>query len=293
MAGFCGKCGAPLGKNGKCPHCDKPKHTKANAPEKQNKKEMKAKKKAEKQRKKNEPLTTGQKVKSVLIRILIVVIILAVFACAAIGTLVYFDTIKIPFVNQILISTGIKSGDADAMGTNTTETGDAEDMNQPYKVPYADAQKVLNENGSVTDTTAAQDAKGVLTEAQIWENFDKRGFTQSPIITNYTMEGAYADAAEISKDGSDTHPLYRTHYTAKDGTLWSIMYINGTVMATPLTYQDDEELTNPPLILSESENLISYDNVTNSFYTTKPNEAQMQLKKVDTINAKMLEEYTR
>lgn len=126
MAKFCGKCGSKLDETtGLCPNCDSDKLNKQTqkselvekskprqnmVPEsekslskKEAKKKRKADKKAEKKAKKKgkrAQWSTGKKVRRFILKLILSLLLLSVFAVCVTGILVYFDVINIPFLSD-------------------------------------------------------------------------------------------------------------------------------------------------------------------------------------------------
>ena len=74
---------------------------------------------------------------------------------------------------------------------------------------------------------------------------------------------------------------------------FSIFVIENSVYAYPLSYiYESGETIETDIIISETENVISYDNVTNTFYETKPSDDAIKVIVVDEINADVLDELT-
>ena len=326
MAKFCGKCGSKIDENtGLCPKCNnfvsknleqnqslnKPntqntlesshkqikskkkdnfqnerkkesKKTVAAQPKKITRKEKKERKKASKKAR-NTAMTLGQKIKLFFIKLLAILLMLIILLAGVIGTLVYFDVVDLPAINNLFILMGIKQ----------EELSDKDDKIPPesYEVPAPDADAYYAENSKILSEIKVNESSKVTTETETINILNNRGFQDYPIITEYSMDGEYSDAVEISTASSTKHPSYQTFYMSKSGDVWTIFVINGVVMANPVTYNLQSQRS-AQLIISESDSVTSYDSTTNKFYETIPNESELIVKKVSKIDAETLESLT-
>lgn len=297
MAKFCGKCGSPLDENtGLCPQCDKEIINTASHPDdtsdkKSDKTEMKADKKK-------------SKAKKVCITVVAVILAVIIVGIGAIGFLVYSGKLNIPFVNAIFVSVGLKEEDSvtppvgdgtdDENADNETPTGtdDQEmDLKDNYEVPAFDAEKYFKENTTLKSKVDAQSSQNISTESEAYTHFAERGFTGNPITYEYTMDGTYVGACEISQFASSRHPMYQTYYTTANGDVWMVLEVNGSFFASPISYNFADE-TRAPVMLSEADTITSYDSTTNAFYVNIPNSSQAVIKTVARIDAETLEKLT-
>lgn len=301
MVKFCGKCGTKLDKDtGLCPNCDadKLKNTKSQqelhpndnkrgfvVKSQLNKKEIKKRKKSAKKEEKKAKRTSwslGKKIRRTILKFSLVVLLFAALAGGVAVALEYFDIIDIPIVAQILDIVGLKP-----MGYDSSE-----DINyESYKIEPLDSDEYFQHNSQVTEEINANDSDEILTEAEIVETLTKRGFKDVPITTEYSMNGIYNDACEISDDSSVKHPIYESYYVTEKNELWTIMVINGDIMAIPVSYNLQSSL-GVQVVISESTSVTSYDSATNKFYKNIPNESVMIVKVVEKINAETLENLT-
>lgn len=153
------------------------------------------------------------------------------------------------------------------------------------------AEEYYWNNSEVLDVINAKESTTVLSEAEIKNVLEERGFVDYPIIYYYTMDGEFVDDTEISDDSTDKHPTYQTHYMSATGDIWSISVVNGMIIANPASFNLDSEST-AQLLISESEKLTSYDNATNKFFVTIPYESEVIVKTVDKIDAETLDRLT-
>lgn len=326
MAKFCGKCGTRLDETtGLCPNCHEnrikglnqldnqtmaavPARPSPSEPEpaeskREQKKRLRAEKKAEKklekkrlraEKKAAKKLAKKQrkidrktekkarrkekwaakpwwgKMLSILLRCIMGLLMLVVAAATAVLILGRCGILEIPTSDEVLISLGLK---------------------ERYHVDAPDADEYFENNSTVVSVVDAATSADVLTEKQVSSSLTELGFTDYPITSDYTMEGTYYQAAEISQGSGDKHPVYETYYVTNDDHVWTIFVINGKVMANPVSYNLQSGL-GVQVIISETESVISYDGTTNQFYETVPNASELIVKVVDKIDAQTLETLT-
>ena len=308
MAKFCGKCGSRLDEStGLCPNCDaekikelvekpvdspeeiekkpeisqqkdvplskKEERVKRKADKKAAKKERKAQKKAAKKAKRKEKWaakTWWKKILSILLRCIAWLLVLAIVAVGIISALGYFGIIDIPVAEDVLVSLG---------------------LTEQYHVTSPDADEYFNYNSKVIAVIDANMSNDVPTEAQTFEILTERGFTEFSITSDYTMDGTYYDAADILESSASKHPVYETYYVTGSGDVWTIIMINGRIMANPVSYNLQSNL-GVQVIISETDTVTSYDSTTNQFYETLPHDSELIVKTVKTIDADTLETLT-
>ena len=319
MAKYCGKCGSKLDEaTGLCPKCDaeklkqlleksteptkeierepeitQPKDvplTKKEAKAKRKadqkvakkerkadqkvaKKERKAQKKAAKKAKKKEKWASKpwwKKILSLLLRCIGWILLLSIAAVGIISVLGHFGIVEIPVAEDVLVSLGFA---------------------EQYHVTPPDADEYFNSNSKVISVIDANMSDDVPTEAQTFETLTERGFTEFSITSDYTMDGTYYDAADISETSTSKHPVYETYYVTESGDVWTIIVINSTIMANPVSYNLQSNL-GVQVIISETDTVTSYDSTTNQFYETIPHNSELIVKTVKKIDADTLEALT-
>lgn len=155
----------------------------------------------------------------------------------------------------------------------------------------SEADEYYFNHSEVIEVIDEKETLNNLSETEAIHIFEERGFNDYPVMCEYSTEGEYNDQAE-AVDGSDTkHPMYETFYVSESGDVWTIYVINGDIFAYPASFNLESDL-DEVVIISESESLTSYDNETNKFYVTIPNEAEIILKTVDRIDAETLNQLT-
>lgn len=157
-------------------------------------------------------------------------------------------------------------------------------------IDYPDIKAYFEENSEIKSVTKVKKSKNNLSEQDVIKELEDRGFTQYPITTNYSIDGVFDDEKELSSDSKDKHPVYETYYVTEKGELWVISVIDGTYSATP-SYYNLENSDKTPILVSESEEVVSYDSSTNSYYRTIPKKTALDVRVVDKIDAKTIEDY--
>lgn len=294
MAKFCGKCGGKLDETtGKCPNCDKitpstsvqsqinndkqnlsKNNDKAMSSKKElTKKEIRAAKKAEKKAEKKANMTIGQKVRRFFIKLIVILSCIALLVTGALTALVHFDIIDIPLINNVLHTLELKTNEED------------------YRVEEPDAEEYFSNNADVVTEIDVNKSSHTMTESEVSVDLENRGFTQYPITTEYTMDGTYSDAYEISNTSTAKHPIYQTYYICENGSVWTIFVINNKIMANPVSYNSQSQ-RGVQVILSEHNTVTSYDSSTNKYYETIPKKEALVIITVTEINTDTLEMIT-
>lgn len=266
----------------------------------------KQEKKREKKAKKKESwnaMSFGEKTKRIFLVFLIWILLIFFVSVGVVGVLTYFDVIDIPVVTKLMSQMGLERKTEEGQ-TATAEPGnggepsdvDVDDPGEiidvdPYAdIEYPDVEQYYADNASVISKTNVADSGQIQTEAQAYSNFVDRGFVDCEIFTNYDMSGEYVETVIISENSSTEHPAYQTYYLTESGNLWSLMEINGILVANPAFY--NLKSGKVPVMIAETDTVYSYDCVVNVFYETVPNEATMIIKKVEKIDAETLNSLT-
>ena len=150
------------------------------------------------------------------------------------------------------------------------------------------AEEYYEANAEVLKVVDASKSVNMPTEAEAISLLNERGFSQYPVIHTYSTNGEYYGETEAEETSSARHPMYQTYYLSSTGEYWTIYVINGNIFADPLSITF-EYGSNVPVLVSESETLTSYDNSTNTFYTTVPHETEVRVKVVNRIDATTLD----
>lgn len=155
----------------------------------------------------------------------------------------------------------------------------------------ADDKDYFHENSQVIKAIDVNESEDTLTEAEAFSTFRERGFKDYPITTEYSADGNFNDAAEISSSSSERHPMYQTYYVSNSDEFWIVSLIGGDIVANPVSY-NMQTASETQLIISESEIITSYDSSTNTYYRTVPNDSALLVRVVDKIDADTLDTLT-
>lgn len=285
MKKFCTNCGTPLDANGRCPKCNF-----VDASEKKQ-----SAKKRERKVMSQSSIAFRKRAKIIFATVLILLFLYTV-ALVTLGVLTYMNKVNIPVFNDIFMAMGIKeekpvnTPKSPKEKENTKQQEDQEeeiDMNDSYEVPAIDADDFYDKNSTVESTLNAKDSQSTLTESEVCDLFEERGFYYLDIKTSYDMDGNYSKEKSVSSYSSNEHPMYSTQYISPTGVVWTIYCTNGDIMAIPLN--NDSEVM---LVLSETGMITSYDNITNKFFVNTPNADIATIKKVEVIDSQTLDEFT-
>ncbi|MBO4477091.1 MAG: hypothetical protein J5757_02055 [Lachnospiraceae bacterium] len=151
-----------------------------------------------------------------------------------------------------------------------------------------DVQKYFEERAEVISITPVKDSKNTLSEKDVVNELRERGFSDCSIMTCYSVDGSFIEAAEVSSGSSETHPIYDIYYVTSKNELWVITVIDGLFFAYPSSY-NLEHMDKVPVEFSETRQIASYDSSTNSIYLTIPKETVLDVRVIDKIDAKTLE----
>ena len=154
-----------------------------------------------------------------------------------------------------------------------------------------DLASLFGEDAQILNAVDAADSLDVLQEGEVTDEFLRRGFDECIITSEYTMNGDYSSAEEISPNSSEKHPIYEALYLTPSGELWNILNYNGHMMANPVSYNLDSP-RDVQLIISENESVTSYVSETNKFYEIIPPESELIVMQVDHIDAATLDSLT-
>lgn len=290
MRKFCTKCGSKLDDvTGKCPVCDKELTKKeVRKQKKEEKKEAKRTAKKEKWKK----LSFKQKVKKICLRFVLIILVLLLLLGSGTATLVYFDVVDIPIINEIFDFIGIKEIEQ-MKDTSSNKEGNVSEENDTtsntqYSVDHPDADKYFKDNSKILSEINVDKSDKVLSEVDVYNLLNERGFVDYPIVTEYSMDGEYNKTENISQSSSTKHPMYQTTYISSSGEMWTIILINDAIMANPVSY-NMQSGRKVQVVLSEKDSVISYDSAKNKFYETIPNESELIVKKIEKIDVETLE----
>ena len=153
------------------------------------------------------------------------------------------------------------------------------------------AEEYYKKNTKILSITKATDSKNVFTEQEVANLLSERGFDITTLITNCTIDGKSIEDTEIDGNSQEKHPLYKMAYGSDTDLLWTIYVVNGVVSAYPVSYNLVSE-RQAPLLITETDSVISYDYNSNQFFETIPKESTVIVRKVDRIDKETLDAMT-
>ena len=152
-------------------------------------------------------------------------------------------------------------------------------------------EKFYQENGEIVRIVDVNTSEDIPTEEEVMTLLSARGFADFPITFDYGMDGVYVGEEEITGDAATKHPMYQTFFISENQELWTIFVINGSVIANPVSYNLESTRT-AQLLISESQEITSYDSNANKYYITIPKESAVIVRTVDKIDAETLNQLT-
>ena len=179
-----------------------------------------------------------------------------------------------------------KSGTESESKSDDIAAGD-----ESFHVEIVDADEYYEQNSAVISVVDADASEEVQTEKEVIEDLENRGFSETSVFTNYDMDGTFHEEIEIGDMPEDKHPKYMTYYVTENEEVWTLIWINGKIMANPVSYNLQSTLP-AQLVISETETINGYDNHTGKFYETIPNDSELIVKVVDSIDKDLLESLT-
>jgi hypothetical protein len=150
-----------------------------------------------------------------------------------------------------------------------------------------DVRKYFEDRADIISVSPVAKSKNNYTETDVIAELDARGFKDFPVDANYTLDGQLDSSKVASDASSEMHPIYETYYYSSDEDLWIITIVDGTITASPASYNLNH-VDKAPVLVSESEEIVSYDSSTNSFYRTIPKATVLNVIVVDRIDAQTL-----
>ena len=156
---------------------------------------------------------------------------------------------------------------------------------------WIDAKEYYGNNSELIEIIPAEESENALNESEVTQLLLNKGFNESPITYDFSITGDYVGKTEISEGSTDIHPMYQTLYLSKNEEVWVIYVINNSVFAYPFSFNMDSNLS-VEMLISESENVTSYDDATNQFYITVPHSSEIYIHTVGDINAETLDGLT-
>ncbi len=174
------------------------------------------------------------------------------------------------------------------LGNNEDEEreGDVNSVPEPIN-----ADEYFEENGILVSKVDAEESETMQSGNELVNDFTERGFSEIKMMVPYSSGGSYNGAIIDNNGDTEAYPVYQSSYVSATGILWTIFSINGSVMATPVTYNMQSD-NDAKTMISEKETLVSYDGQTDSFYETVPNDTAVIVKRVEKITKELLDSLT-
>ena len=165
-----------------------------------------------------------------------------------------------------------------------------EEKANAVKTDPIDVKEYYKENAEILAEYDAKTSKSIQSEKQVSDYLRERGFTQYLVLYEYSIDGTYVKE-QVTRNNKKQHPIYQTYYISQADEIWTIIVINGQIIANPVSYNMQSE-RGVQFIVSESNVITGYDSSNNMFYETIPNESTLMVYVVDKINAETLEKLT-
>lgn len=156
-----------------------------------------------------------------------------------------------------------------------------------YAKWVAEATDYYENNSKLIEIIPAAESNDVLNETEAKALLAERGFGEGVITYDFTISGERVDRTEISDNAANKHPVYKTYYNTPNDETWIVYIINGSIIAYPISFNLESDL-GAELIFSESDTITSYDDATNQFYVTIPNDSATIAKTVNRIDTATL-----
>lgn len=165
-----------------------------------------------------------------------------------------------------------------------------EERANAVKTEPADVEEFYKKKSKIVASYDVKTSESIQSEKQATGDFSDRGFTQYPVSYDYSMDGKYVKD-QVATNAKEQHPIYQTYYTSANDELWTIIVVNGSIIANPVSYNLQSE-RGVQFIVSESDVITGYDSVNNVFYETIPSESELVVYVVDKIDAETLDALT-
>ena len=162
---------------------------------------------------------------------------------------------------------------------------------ESYTVAAVDADEYFANHAQIIKEIEAKDSENLQSGKEVRKLLSERGFSDCVLTAVYSQEGDLEPENEVTEKTSEKYPMYQAYYKSAKGDLWLIYSINSALMAVPFL-SDMQAHEGAELIVSESNTVVSYDNVKNKFYETIPNSTEINVKTVDSITADVLDYLT-
>lgn len=175
---------------------------------------------------------------------------------------------------------------------DTNDKENSTDTSSKTESSLSEADSYYQERAEVISVTDVKDAENILSEQEVTSLFTDRGFEDYGIQSEFDESGnVYEEKEYIGDKPQQKHPLYEMYYISKNEMIWTIYNVNGIVYAYPVSYNLVSE-RQAPLLVTETDTVIGYDNETNQYYETIPNSTSVIVMKVARIDKEVLDSLT-
>jgi len=130
--------------------------------------------------------------------------------------------------------------------------------------------------------------KKMLTEEEAYRLFSVKNFYN--ISYTFDNEGNYLGNIKLSNLTDNIHPTYQCYYHTEDGSMWNVYVINDSMFASLVQLEYDDTFEEE-VIVSEQEEVLSYNSITNTFGKVIPQGEKII--KVNNITADFLSEVSK
>lgn len=195
-------------------------------------------------------------------------------------------------VATILLSISVFSGCSCIHMPNSSPENTAEPTASLDQDDYETAYEYYSNNAEIIKEEKVQESKDVLSEADAISILHERGFTTYPITYAYDALGNYCGDTEADEVSANKHPMYNTFYVSSIGEVWTVYLIGNAIFAYPASFNLETESAKQ-VIVSESTEIVSYDDASNTFFVTIPSERATIVKVIERIDAETLDGLTR
>lgn len=154
-----------------------------------------------------------------------------------------------------------------------------------------EVQEVHEVQEAQTDTRKAispGESENIQSEANAIAFLMGRGFKNLTVTADRTIDGQPLENYEVTLASQDKHPVYYLSYTTEEGDQWTIMVINGSIYAEPVTYNEADE-SGKKTILTEKETVTVYDSEKNEYIEGTPTEEDGSYRLSETINKDLID----
>lgn len=166
------------------------------------------------------------------------------------------------------------SGEED---TNATESFYASDSDGYVQEELDTFYSMVSE---VVEEIPVEDSTDVLSGKEAIELLNSRGFNGEYVETNCLLNGDYSSNIVLTETTEEKYPIYELWASVYDekgnGYLWFVAIADDDIMAAPIMDGDGWDF-----MVSESNIVTSYIQVTNMFYKNVPKRPLIQVDRID------------